>query len=142
MSELMQELVEGIRKWREQDVEDYWLRVSYLGGELNRFGDHEMTYKGGTLYHLWHGKWREIKQGSDFWLFSVPGGFAWARDLLTKVAPKTEVGEDALDIVIDDDYGFVKRLDFQVGHRDPENFTFEVTRFGTGVHPSFEAPSE
>jgi len=53
MDDLTQDLVEGIRTWREHNITDYWIRVSYLGGELNRFGDHELTQTKGKLYHLW-----------------------------------------------------------------------------------------
>ena len=83
MNEQLQQLVDGVRTWREHNISDYWLRVSYLGGELNRFGDHELTYTNGKLYHSWRGEWREIKKGSDFWLFSVPGSL--------NVAPSTEI---------------------------------------------------
>jgi len=60
--------------------------------------------------------------------------------MITKVAPKTDMGEDAIDLMMDDEYGYVRRLQFEVGHRDPANFTFEVTKFGTGAHPNFEEP--
>jgi hypothetical protein len=141
MDDLMQQLVDGIRKWRNHNVDDYWVRVSYLGGELNRFGDHELTLVNGKLYHHWQDSWREIKTGSDFWLFSVPGTFAWARDMMTKVAPGTDVGLDAVDLVIDEEYGYVQRLQFEVGQRDTQNFTFEVKRFSAEPHPNFEQPS-
>jgi hypothetical protein len=141
MDDLMQQLVEGIRTWRNHNISDYWVRVSYLGGELNRFGDHELTQVDGKLYHHWQDKWREIKQGSDFWLFTVPGSFAWARDMITKVAPGTDVGLDAVDLVMDEEYGYVQRLQFEAGQRDSENFTFEVKRFGAEAHPNFENPS-
>src|SRR5438309_2197729 len=117
MNEQLQALIDGIRTWREHNIQDYWLRVSYLGGELNRFGDHELTFTKGKLYHSWHGGWREIEKGSDFWLFSVPGTFAWARDLMMKVAPDTDAGDEAVDVIIDDEYGYVRRLQLEVGHR-------------------------
>ena len=132
------ELMEHINRWRSKNVEDYWVKISYLGSELNRFGDHDLTFVEGKLWHFWRDDWREIKTGSDFWLFSVPGGFAWARDIITKVLPDRAEAADALRVEYDDEYGYVKLLQFEAGHRDPTNFTFEVKRFGEGPHDSFE----
>jgi len=137
MDELLSVLVEGINRWRQKGVSSYWVRVGYLGGELNRFGDHELTFVDGQLWHLWHGGWRKIDDGKDYWLFSIPGGFAWARDIVTKVLPSTDAPQDALTIETDKDYGYVRRLQFEAGHRDASNFTFEVKKFSEGPHPEF-----
>ncbi len=140
MADHLTNLVEGIQRWRWHGIEDYWVRVSYLGGELNRFGDHELAFVGGKLWHLWHGEWREIKAGSDFWLFSVPGAFAWARDMITKVVPTSGVSEDVLSLRLNEEYGYVELLQYEAGHRDAANFTFEVKRFAEGMHPDFRKP--
>jgi hypothetical protein len=138
MADHLEALAAGIQRWRARGIEDYWVRVSYLGGELNRFGDHELTSTGGNLWHLWRGEWREITMGSDFWLFSVPGAFAWARDMITKVIPATDTDQDMLTLRLNGDYGYVEYLQYEAGHRDAANFTFEVQRFEEGVHPEFE----
>ncbi len=137
MDEHMNTLVDGINRWRERGVGDYWISVSYVGSAVNRFGDHDLTFVDGTFYHLWDGDWREIKRGSDFWLFSVPGAFAWARDLLTKAAAGAP--PEAVELRLDDQYGYVRHLRINVARRDALNFTFDVRRFGEGAHPDFEA---
>jgi hypothetical protein len=142
MAEQMNALVDAITLWRSKNVSRYWVRVGYLGAELNRFGDHELTFADGQLWHLWHGKWRKIDDGRDYWLFSVPGSFAWARDILTKILPATDAPQGALTIELDEDYGFVRRLQFEAGHRDAANFTFEVKHFSEGAHPEFGEESE
>lgn len=134
----MAELVRNINLWREWEATEYWVKVSYLGGELNRFGDHELTFVDDKLWHLWHGEWREIKRGSDFWLLSVVGAFAWARDMITKVLPQRNEPSDVLRIVYDDEYGYVKLLQFEAAHRDASNFTFEVKRFELGPHEAYK----
>lgn len=133
------ELAEAIERWRGSDVDDYWLRVSYIGAAVNRFGDHELTCVGGTLWHCWEGAWRQIAQGSDFWLFSVPGAFAWARDLITRVVPEHDLPAGALTIEYDGQMGFVRTMHLDAAQRDAHNFSFEVRQFGTGVHPDFDA---
>lgn len=137
--EKLSQLVEGINRWREKGVGNYWLHVGYMGPAVNRFGDHDLTVVDGQMWHSWDGSWRRIERGSDYWLFSVPGAFAWARDLLTKVLPGQEGG--TLDLEIDGDYGYVKTLGFSAGTRDPNNFTFEVRHFGEGAHLNFEEPT-
>lgn len=130
------ELIANVDKWRTSGISDYWLRVGYIGSELNRFGDHVLSYSDGTLYHQWDSDWREIETGSDFWLFSVPGSFAWARDMLVKVVPTDQrVREDTVQLQFDDQYGYVKLLRVSVGERATSNFTFEVKGFGAGKHP-------
>lgn len=129
-------LTENIGKWRASNVSDYWLRVGYIGSELNRFGDHVLSYSGRKLYHQWEHDWRVIEPGSDFWLFSVPGSFAWARDMLIKVVPADQrVSEDSIQLQFDEQYGYVKLLRVSVGERAVSNFTFEVKRFSVGKHP-------
>lgn len=134
----LKRLAEGITRWREKAVGDYWLHVSYMGPAVNRFGDHDLTVVNGQMWHNWKGEWRRIERGSDYWLFSVPGAFAWARDLLTKLIPEQEGGVGTLDLELDDEYGYVKTLGFSAGTRDSNNFTFEVRHFGEGAHPNFE----
>ncbi len=140
MDERTQELIAAVERWRGQGLVEYWLRVSYLGGELNRFGDHELTFAEGVLWHRWHGDWREIRPGSDFWLFSVPGALAWARDLLIKVLPDSGAPAEALRVRFNPEYGYVEHLQFEAGHRDATNFTFEVKRFEPSRHPEFQRP--
>ncbi len=133
------ELTTNVEKWRISDISDYWLRVGYIGSELNRFGDHVLSMSGGTLYHQWDGNWRTIERGSDFWLFSVPGSFAWARDMLLKVVPTDRrVHEDTVQIQFDSTYGYVKLLRVSIGERAVSNFTFEVKGFGVGKHPALD----
>ena len=137
MDDHLRELAEGINRWRERGIRDYWVSVSYIGSAVNRFGDHDLQSAGGKLYHLWEGEWREIARGSDFWLFSVPGAFAWARDVITQVLPEHDAADDTADIVYDDDFGHVKRLRVSLPDRDAHNFSFEVRRFRPGRHPQF-----
>lgn len=138
MDEKLQALVEGINRWRAHNITDYWVHVSYLGSELHRFGEHDLTFTQGKLWHLRAGEWHPLKKGSDFWLFSVPGAFAWTRDVLTKIAPQAGADPDAVTLRLNDEYGYVEYLRLEMGHRAGANFTFEVTRFGTGPHPDFD----
>jgi hypothetical protein len=137
MEEHLNALKEGIRRWRECQVGDYWLSASYIGAAVNRFGDHDLTVVDGRLYHLWHGAWREIAQRSDFWLFAVPVTFAWARDLLTKELPAAGAGADAIELRFDADYGLIRLMRVHFPARDAHNFTYEVRHFAKGPHPDF-----
>lgn len=137
----LKELVENIERWRMQAVGAYHLRVGYMGNELNRVGDHEFCYTRGKLYHRWEGAWREIETGKDFWLFSVIGTFAWARDILTKIVPQeTDVAEEDVSISYDANYGYIRQIKVAVGHRASANFLLEVKRFTEGEHPEFKLP--
>jgi len=124
-------LASHIQMWRESGIIDYWMHVGYMGGELHRFGDHDIAVKEGQLWRRWEGSWRQVLPGKDFWLFSVAGAFAWARDLIGNEA----IDEDALTILFDEEAGYIKLIRVATGHRDVANFTFEVKRFGRGVHP-------
>jgi hypothetical protein len=135
----LQVLVEGINRWRVSNITDYWVHVSYMGGELHRFGDHNLTFTESKLWHLRGGEWRVVEKGSDFWLFSVPGAFAWARDTLTKILPGIDANPDMCTVRCHPEYGYVELLQVEVGHRAEANFTFQVTRFGVGEHPDFNA---
>jgi hypothetical protein len=138
MERHLQELAAGIERWRAKGIGDYWIRVDYIGSALNRMGIHTLTYAQGQLWHQWHEDWREIKNGADFWLFSVPGAFAWARDMLTKVLPAAGVGDEAIDLRFNQEYGYVEYMRVTAARRDASNFTFEVKEFGVGVHPDFD----
>jgi hypothetical protein len=100
-------------------------------------GNHDLTFSDGQLWHRWHDDWRKIETGSDFWLFSVPGSLAWARDIVDKVLPATDAPESALELEFDGTYGYVKRLKVQMSQRDPSNFTLEIKAFGEGPHAEF-----
>lgn len=138
MEKHLRALGEGIRRWRSHNIGDYWLAVSYIGAAVNRFGDHDLTYVNGKLWHLWQGQWRAIQRTSDYWLFAVPITFAWARDLLTKVLPAIGAEEDAIELDFDEQYGYIRFMRVHLPGRDAHNFTFEVRRFGLGPHPQFE----
>jgi hypothetical protein len=138
MDQQLQSLAESVNRWRSQDIQDYWVHVDYIGAALNRMGNHTLTFTGGQLWHRWHDDWREIETGSDFWLFSVPGAFAWARDMLAKVLPAAEAGGDAVELRFNDEYGYVEYLRVKAARRDAANFTFEVKGFGVGPHPDFD----
>ena len=138
MNEQMQALIDGVNRWRSSGVQDYWLHVDYIGSALNRMGNHTLTFTQGKLWHSWHDEWREIETGSDFWLFSVPGGFAWARDMLTKVLSDEDIEAGALELRFNAEYGYVEFLRVKMSHRDAANFTFEVKDFGEGAHPDFK----
>jgi len=136
MSDHLEELKQNIQKWRSQNIDEYWVHVGYIGAAVHRFGDHVLTIADGKLYHQWQDDWREIETGSDFWLFSVPGAFAWARDMITKVMPADEkVSEDTLQITYNETYGYIELLRVSVGERATTNFTFETKAFGVGRHP-------
>ena len=134
MADHLNTLIDGINLWRQKAVGDYWVSVAYMGAAVNRLGDHDMTMVGGTLYHLWNGKWRKIETGSDYWLFSVVGTFAWARDMIKLVSD----GDERLDLACNEAYGYIEFLRVKADHRDQHNFTFEVRRFGEGKHPNFD----
>ena len=134
MADQLDTLRQNIQRWRGKDVDDYWLNVSYIGAAINRMGDHDLTVIDGKLWHLWEGEWREIEQGSDFWLFTVPGTFAWARDMLTKI----DISPEEIQLTFNAEFGYVELLRVQRPSRDQHNFTFEVRRFGQGTHPSYE----
>ncbi len=138
MDEYIKKLVEGINLWRSKEIEEYWIQAEYLGGDINRVGDHTFTVADGKLHHLWKGKWREIETGKDYWLFSVPGTFAWARDMLTKILPEAEAGPEAITLRFNDEYGYVEHMDVKVAKRDATNVSYEVKVFGEGRHPDFE----
>jgi hypothetical protein len=137
MNERLEELKTAIQCWRNHNIEDYWLSVGYLGAAVNRFGDHDLTCIQGRLWHLWNGQWREVQTGSDYWLFSVPGSFAWVRDMIEHVLPEAGEGH-MLDVRYNEEYGYVEYLRVKAARRDAHNFTYEVRRFGTGAHPAFE----
>ncbi|HQA67523.1 MAG TPA: hypothetical protein PK801_04305 [Aggregatilineales bacterium] len=129
-------LVRAIERWRDARIEEYWLGVSYMGPAVNRFGDHDLTVVKGELWHRWDGRWRKIARGSDYWLFSVPGAFAWARDVLRRMQGG-EQPQPTLELEFDETLGYVKRMRLTAAGRDASNFTFEVRRFGRGPHPAF-----
>ncbi len=134
----MKELVQNISQWRSKGLASYWLRAGYIGAELNRVGDHDLTVVDGVVYRRWEGKWRMVEVGKDFWLFSVPGSFAWARDILLKVVPEAnDVSDDDVVIEYDAEYGYIKMLKVSVRQRASANFTYEVKRFGAGPAESF-----
>lgn len=136
MTHSIGELTQAIEKWRAKQVNSYWLRVDYIGSALNRLGNHTLTYADGTLWHLWHDDWREIPTGADFWLFSVPGAFAWSRDTISEAA---SVGApDSVQIRFNESYGYLEFLRVKMPERDASNFTFEVKDFGEGTHPEFK----
>ena len=134
MSHHLSELVKGVNLWRSKSVGDYWLSVGYMGAAINRLGDHDLAVVDGQLYHQWDDTWRKIEKGSDYWLFSVPGAFAWARDMIDLL------GEDdpRLEMACNEMYGYIEFLRVKADRRDEHNFTFEVRRFGQGRHPNFE----
>lgn len=142
MDEKLKQLADNVARWRDKGVDEYWVHVGYMGPELHRFGDHDLTFTSGKLYRRWEGKWRIVETGKDFWLFSVPGSFAWARDMLKSVMDQDDIPDDALIIEYDEDYGYVRLLKVAMGQRDGANFTFELKRFGAGTNPSFELPED
>ncbi|MCC6905197.1 MAG: hypothetical protein IT326_05080 [Anaerolineae bacterium] len=143
MSDDLEQLSSNIGKWLGHNISNYWVQIGYLGPETNRFGDHVLTYTRGRLWHrTMSGAWREIERGRDFWLFSVPGAFAWARDVLTRLLPADpDLSAEAITLEFDPEYGFVRHLKISAGHRSASNFDFEVRHFGAEAHPSFEEPA-
>jgi hypothetical protein len=136
MSEHLATLVEGVGRWRQLSVTDYWIRVGFLGGDLEKVGEHEVTHAEDKLWHSKDGgDWVEVKQGSYRWLFGVEGAFVWTKDLITKVLPKAEAGADTIELRINEDFGYIEYLRLQLAKRDAENLTFEVKGFGLGKHP-------
>jgi hypothetical protein len=134
VSHHMSVLVKGINLWRSKKVSNYWLNVGYMGAAINRLGDHDLTMINGQLYHEWNGAWRKIEMGSDYWLFSIPGTFAWARDMIEML----DEDDPGLEIACNEMYGYVEFLRVRADHRDEHNFTFEVRRFGQGAPLSFK----
>ena len=135
MSDYLAELSRHVQLWRSKQIGSYWVRVDYIGSSLHRMGDSTMTFAEGKLWHQWHGEWREIKSGSDFWLMSVPGAFALAREVIQ------EVGDDeaSLNLKFNSDYGYIESLRVKMPERDAANFTFETKTFGNEPHPEFKA---
>ena len=138
MANEQQALVENIGKWRSSGIDSYWVQVDYIGSALNRMGNHLLTYTDGALWHQWHDEWRKIEKGSDFWLFSVPGAFAWVREMITTVGAAADDDPSPIQLQFDDERGFVKLLRVKMPSRDAANFTFEVKDFGAGAHPDFD----
>lgn len=137
VTERQRALATAVQRWRAAGIDEYWLSVSYMGPAVNRFGDHDLTVVKGELWHHWQDRWRKIERGSDYWLFSVAGAFAWARDVLNRVKTGQGSEQPTVELEYDDVYGYVKRMRFTAPERDANNFTFEVRRFGKGPHPSF-----
>lgn len=136
MSEPLAELLEGIERWRQLDVDDYWIRLSYMGGDLNKVGEHEVTREAGKFWHSKDGgDWRELMKGSLSWLFSVEGLFVWTKDIITKLLPQLEGGTEGLVFEINDDFGYVESLNLKLAKRDTDNMTIEIKGFGLGKHP-------
>ncbi|MGF1504880.1 MAG: hypothetical protein GYB64_09120 [Chloroflexi bacterium] len=134
MEEHLQNLIDGINRWRAQGISDYWLNFSYMGPVLHHFGDHTITVVGDKAFHAWDDDWRVLAHGGDFWLFTVPGTFAWTRDILMKVAQDPS----AVTVRFDPQYGIVRGLSVKVAKRDEHNFTLDVRDFGVGKHPNFK----
>ena len=135
MSENLAALSRNVQIWRSKEVASYWVRVDYIGSSLHRMGDHTLTYVDGKLWHQWHGEWREIKSGSDFWLMSVPGAFSLAREVIN------EVGDDdtSLTLTFNSGYGYIESFRVKMPERDAANFTFETKSFGSEPHPEFKS---
>jgi hypothetical protein len=135
MSENLEALSRNVQLWRSKAVDAYWVRVDYIGSSLHRMGDNTLTYANGKLWHQWHGEWREIKSGSDFWLMSIPGAFSLAREVISEVGD-----EDAsLTLEFNSDYGYIELLRVKMPERDAANFTFETKSFGIEPHPDFKS---
>jgi hypothetical protein len=138
MADTLNRLMDGVRKWRERGPKDYWIHVGYLGDDLTRVGEHELTRVESELWHSKDGgNWRELLKGSTFWLFSVEGTFVWARDVLTKLLPARGADESSVELHINPEYGYVEYMRVQLAPRDQDNFTFEVKGFGEGAHPEW-----
>lgn len=137
MDQHLQALADAVNRWRSKNIESYWWQIDYIGASLNRMGQQTLTFAQGKLWHQWHGEWREIKSGSDFWLYSVPGSFAWARDMLTKVLPDSDAGPEGIDLRFNSEHGYIEYMRVKAAKRDASNFTFEVKAFGVGPHPEF-----
>lgn len=127
-------LAHNIRKWRANGITDYHMHVYYMGSALNRVGDHDICWRDDSLWHKWKGSWREIEKGKDFWLFSVVGAFAWARDLIAE-GDKGELDPSALLIEYDDRLGYVRQLKVNMGRRNLDNFSYEVKNLSPGLPP-------
>jgi hypothetical protein len=129
-------LMDGVKRWRTLAVTNYWIRVGYMGGDLNRVGEHELTHADGQLWHAKDGgDWIEVTKGSSRWLFGVEGTFLWANDILSKLLPGTGAGTEALELRCNEDFGYVEYMRLQLAQRDKENLTLEVKDFGLGKHP-------
>ena len=137
MADHLQTLKDNVNRWRNSGIEEYWVQIDFIGAAMNRMGIHELTTSGGKLYHERHGDWREIETGSDFWLYSIPGTFAWTRDMLTKILPAAGVGDEGIELEFNEEYGYVQHLRVKAAKRDASNITFDVKKFGVGTHPEF-----
>lgn len=136
MNETLVALMDGVKRWRKLEMETYWVRLGYLGGDLNRVGEHEVTRAEGQLWHSKDGgDWVQIMKGSPNWLFSIEGTFVWAHDIITKLLPTAGAGPEALQLRCDEDFGYVAYLRLQLAQRDKDNLTLEVKDFGVGKHP-------
>lgn len=138
MNELLSQLLAGAARWREKEIEDYWLHAAYMGADLDRFGEHDVTQ---VEDELWHSKdggaWKTLSNGSIYWIFSVPGTFVWVRDMLTKVLPQQNAGAEAVELRINEEHGYVEYLKVTVAKRASDNFTLETQDFGLGEHPEW-----
>lgn len=130
-------LAENINRWRKSGISEYHEHVFYMGSALNRVGDHELCLRDEILFHKWQGAWREIRKGSDFWLLSVSGTFAWARDLLKEVH-EGSLDPLALAIDYDEELGFIRQMKINLGRRNLDNFNFEVREFETYCPPDLD----
>ena len=136
MSDPLATLMEGVNRWRQLGARDYWVHVGYLGGDLDKVGEHEVTHTEGKLWHSKDGgDWLEVAKGSSKWLFSVEGTFVWAKDIITKLLPKAEAGPEALELRCNEDFGYVEIMRLKLAKRDADNMTLEVKGFGPGKHP-------
>ena len=136
MNEHLSKLLAGADRWRAKGIGDHWLHAAYMGADLDRFGEHDLAQ---VKNELWHSKdggpWRVLSKGSIYWVFSVPGAFVWARDMLTKALPQQGAGPDSVTLRINEEYGYIEYLKVQVAKRAADNFTLEVQSFGPGDHP-------
>jgi hypothetical protein len=138
MNELLSQLLAGAASWRGKGIDEYWLHVAYVGGDLDRFGEHDLTLVEDELWHSKDGgKWKTLSNGSIYWVFSVPGTFVWVRDMLTKVLPEQGAGPDSVTLRMNDEHGYVEYLKVQVAKRAADNFTLEIQDFGLGEHPNW-----
>ena len=136
MSDHLEALSTHVEQWRQLSVQDYWVRLSYIGGDINLVGEHEVTRAEDKLWHSKDaGDWNELAKGSFKWLFSIEGTFVWTKDIITKLLPRAETGQDALELRFNDDFGYVEFMRLKMAKRDTDNVTVEVNAFGLGPHP-------
>ena len=136
MSDALPTLLAGVNRWRQLGVADYWIRVGYMGSDLNRVGEHELTVSSGSLWHAKDGgDWTEVTKGSSIWLFGIEGTFVWSQNIITVVLPETGGSSEALSLRCNEDFGYVEYLRLQLPERNRENLTFELKDFGLGKHP-------